>query len=509
MQFKKKLNLKVSTALYTIISLVLNLTANARGENVYWNQFRGPNGQGGAQSSDIPVDFGPDKNVLWKTKIPQGHSSPVIWKNRIFLTAIESGNEKELITLCVNRQNGKILWRKVVQAQTKSKFHSMNNPASSTPTADEKHVYVYFGTFGLICYDHDGNEVWEHKIDLPDTKYGMATSPILYDDKVILVLDGDKGESSLLAVNRSTGKTVWKQPRSLFKTGWSTPIIWRHDDTEEIIVLGFKRLTSYEPSTGKEIWWAGGFSLETVGVPVTGEGLLFAGAAALGGRGVKKWDADRTWNITIERYDKNNDNQIQRDEMTEGFTLVLRPDLSKENPGYGLPTRYIDDMMKFIDKDENQIISRQDWMETMSGFITFDQPTLLAIRPGAKKDALKTHVAWKCHKGIPEIPSLLYTQGKLYLLRDGGWLTCLEAKTGNELFREKIGASGQYLASPIAVADKILLASRRGTVTVIQIDEKLTILARNKFGEKIYATPAITENKIYLRTTNHLYALGR
>jgi hypothetical protein len=213
--------------------------------------------------------------------------------------------------------------------------------------------------------------------------------------------------------------------------------------------------------------------------------------------------------MTTERFDKNKDNQIQREEMTEGFTLVLRPDLSIDNPGHGLPTRYIDDMMKFIDKDEDQIISREDWMETMSGFITFDKPTLLAIRPGAKKDALKSHVAWKCHKGIPEIPSLLYTQGKLYLLRDGGWLTCLEAKNGNELFREKIGASGQYLASPVAAADKILLASRRGIVTVIKVDDKLNILARNNFGEKIYATPAIDQNKIYVRTTHHLYALGR
>jgi outer membrane protein assembly factor BamB len=111
-------------------------------------------------------------------------------------------------------------------------------------------------------------------------------------------------------------------------------------------------------------------------------------------------------------------------------------------------------------------------------------------------------------RGIPETPSLLYCRGKLYLLRDGGMLTCLEASTGKEFFRQRIGAPGQYTASPIAAGDKLIAASVRGVVTVIQIDDKLKVLARNNFKEKIFATPAVAENKIYLRTIGHLYALG-
>jgi len=104
---------------------------------------------------------------------------------------------------------------------------------------------------------------------------------------------------------------------------------------------------------------------------------------------------------------------------------------------------------------------------------------------------------------------VLNHRGKLYLLRDGGVLTCLEAATGKELFRQRIGAAGQYTASPIAAGDKIIAASVKGVVTVIQVDDELKILARNDFGEKIFATPAIAENKIYLRTAGHLYALGK
>jgi len=509
MQFRYRHSLTASAGIYAIIILLFSLTANARQEKVNWNQFRGPNGQGVTQADGIPVHFGPASNVLWKTAIPEGQSSPVIWNDRIFLTANDSANEKELVTLSIDREKGKILWRRVAHAETNVRFHPTNGPASPTPAADEKHVYVYFGTYGLICYDHAGNKVWNRKIKTPKSQYGMATSPILYEDKVILVLDGNAGESRLLAVNRDTGATVWEQPRSLFKAGWSTPMIWRHGETEELVVLGFKRLTSYNPATGEELWWAGGFSRETVGIPVAGKGLLFASASAMAGRGDEKWDAARTWKITIEEFDRNHDNQIHRDEMTERFTVPLRPELSRDNPGYGWPYRNMDGVLRFFDKDKDRIITEAEWMKTMSGFAKDTQPILLAIRPGAKEDARQSHVAWEIHRGLPETSSLIYCRGKLYLLRDGGLLTCLEAATGKEIFRQRIGSPGQYVASPIIAGDKLIVASARGLVTVIQVDDKLTILARNNFQEKIFATPALAENKIYLRTTAHLYALGQ
>jgi outer membrane protein assembly factor BamB len=324
-----------------------------------------------------------------------------------------------------------------------------------------------------------------------------------------MVLDGDNGSSRLLAINRDTGKTTWETPRPLFKAGWATPMIYRHNQVDELIVLGSKRLTAYDPFTGEEIWWAGGFPDETVGIPVTGEGLLFASAAALGGRGDDKLDAAATWKMTIAEFDRNHDNQIQREEMTEGFAFIQRPELPKDNPGYGLPVNDMDALMKMFDHDKNGVISEKEWMETMSGFAAISHPTLVAIRPGATNDARKSHVAWEIQRGIPEVPSPIYCHGNLYLLRDGGLLTCLKASTGTELFRERIGAPGQYIASPIAAADKLVVASVPGVVTVIQVGDELKVLAKNNFKEKIFATPAIAENKIYLRTAGRIYALGQ
>ncbi|MBN2130676.1 MAG: PQQ-binding-like beta-propeller repeat protein [Sedimentisphaerales bacterium] len=501
-------SLTASAGTFAALILSLGLIANGQQGKAHWNQFRGPNGQGVAPADRICVHFGPKANVWWKTVIPTGHSSPVIRNKRIFLTAVEPARKGELVTLAIDRQEGRILWRRVVQAETRGRFHPLNNAASSTPAVDDKQVYVYFGTYGLVCYDHAGTEVWQRKIDMPRSKYGMATSPILYEDKVILALDGDDGRSRLLAVHRDTGETVWEQPRSLFKAGWSTPMIWRHGEVEELIVLGSKRLTSYDPSTGEEIWWAGGFPPETVTVPVAGEGLIFVSAAALGGRGDNEWDAAGTWKFTVEQFDRNRDNQIQRDEMTKGFAFIQRPELPRDNPGYGLPIRDMDVLLRIFDHDKNRIISEAEWMQTMSGFAAHSQPNLVAIRPGATKDARPSHVAWEIQRGIPEAPSLLYCHQRLYLLRDGGLLTCLRASTGKELFRERIGAPGQYIASPIVAGDKLVAASARGVVTIIQVDDQLKVLARNDFGEKIFATPAIAENKMYVRTVGHLYAVG-
>jgi outer membrane protein assembly factor BamB len=490
--------------------IVLLFTGLAQGQpgDVWWNQFRGPNGRGLADTGRIPVHFSPETNVLWKTAVPAGHSSPIIWNDHLFLTASEAASPRELMTLAIGRADGRLLWRKVVQAETGGSFHPLNNPAASTPAADAQHVYVYFGTYGLVCYDHAGNEVWQRKLATPPSKYGMATSPILFQNTVILVLDGDNGSSRLLAVQRDTGATVWEQPRPLFKAGWSTPMIFHHGGVDELVVLGSRRLTAYDPTTGGERWWAGGFPDETVGVPVAGDGLLFAGGAALGGRGDDLLDAAATWKTTVAEFDRNHDNQIQRDEMTEGFAFIQRPELPKDNPGYGLPVKDMDTLLKIFDHDKNGVISEQEWMETMAGFAAQSHPTLVAIRPGATNDARQSHIAWEVQRGIPEVPSLLYCRGRLYLLRDGGRLTCLKAATGTALFRERIGAPGQYIASPIAAGDRIIVASVSGVVTVIQAADELRVLARNDFREKILATPAVVENKIYVRTAGHLYALG-
>lgn len=246
---------------------------------VWWPQFRGPNSSGLGEGRP-PVHFGPSQNVRWKTAVGSGLSSPTIWEGRIFLTEFDRSN-KQLATLCIDRRTGKILWRHTVAAEAIEKVHEISSPAASTPATDGERVYVYFGSYGLVCYDLDGNLKWEKRLPIPENPYGAVSSPIVAKD--FLVLNHQGKDAYLLAVNRRDGQTVWRTDRSMFQYGWSTPVHWRHDGIDEIVVLGgdFKpnqRLMAYNLSDGAERWWVGGLPPCGKITPVIGDGLLFLAA---------------------------------------------------------------------------------------------------------------------------------------------------------------------------------------------------------------------------------------
>ena len=161
------------------------------------------------------------------------------------------------------------------------KVHEISSPASPTPATDGERVYVYFGSYGLVCYDLNGKQVWEKRLPLPESPYGAVASPIIAGE--LLVLNHQGKDAYLLGVNRHDGRTVWKTNRSLFQYGWSTPVHWRHDGIDEIVVLGgdFKpnqRLMAYNLEDGAERWWVGGLPPCGKSTPVVGDGLLFFAA---------------------------------------------------------------------------------------------------------------------------------------------------------------------------------------------------------------------------------------
>jgi outer membrane protein assembly factor BamB len=249
------------------------------GGELWWPQFRGPNSSGIGEGRP-PVDFGPNQRVLWKTTVGSGLSSPSIWKGRIFLTEFD-GTNKHLATVCFDRRTGKVLWRRSVAPKEIEKVHELSSPAAPTPATDGERVYVYFGSYGLVSYDLDGNERWEKRLPLPENPYGAVASPIIAGE--LLVLNQQGKDAYLLGVNRRDGHTVWKTDRSLFQYGWSTPVYWRHDGMDEIVVLGgdFKpnqRLMAYNLADGTERWWVGGLPPCGKSTPVIGDSLLFLAA---------------------------------------------------------------------------------------------------------------------------------------------------------------------------------------------------------------------------------------
>lgn len=245
----------------------------------WWPQFRGPNSSGIGEGKP-PVEFGSTQSVRWKLALGPGLSSPVVWDTRVFLTDYDKASMR-FSTVCVERRNGKVNWRQSVSAEKIEDVHQVSSPAGSTPATDGERVYVYFGSYGLICYDLNGKMVWERPLGLAANPYGAVSSPIVVGD--LLVFNHQGKDAYLLAVNRKDGKTVWKTDRSRFQYGWSTPVHWRHDGADEIVVLGgdFKpnqRLMAYNVSDGAERWWVEGLPPCGKSTPVVGGGMLYMAA---------------------------------------------------------------------------------------------------------------------------------------------------------------------------------------------------------------------------------------
>ena len=200
-----------------------------------WPGFRGPNGTGIADADRPPISFGPSEKLLWKRAIPAGHSSPVVWGDRIFLTAVEGSS---LTVMALRRSDGARLWNRTIAAGRVEEVHPSASPAASTPVTDGRRVFAYFPTYGLIAFDADGTEIWRRPLPFMPIRFGTGTSPILAGGRVVLQRDGSSADAELLALDAATGEVAWRAARPLMGESWSTPVVWRHKAAEDIVTIG-------------------------------------------------------------------------------------------------------------------------------------------------------------------------------------------------------------------------------------------------------------------------------
>lgn len=447
-----------------------------------WPQFRGPGGWPVADGPEVSTHFGPKSNLLWQVELPVGHSSPCVGGDRIFLTAFD---KTKLETICLDRRNGTIIWRKPAMAEKFETTHRLGNPAASTAATDGERVYVYFGSIGLLAYSFAGEELWRVPLPTPEVEFGTGTSPIVVGQLVILACNQDRN-SFVLAVDRKTGKTVWRKERPEFRRGFSTPFLWTHDRIEELIVPGSVRLQSLDPRDGSERWTYTGTARVDCSSPTAGDGLLFCASWNVGGDVGAKFQMP-PFEEYLRNNDKNSDGKLSLKEI---------------------PTEILKSRFSQMDLDKDGLVTAEEW-RGMAEMFAHAENALLAIRPGGRGDITSSHLAWKASRGLPYVPSTLFYQGRVYTVRDGGMASCYEAKSGKVLFQdERLGALGEYYSSPVAANGRIYLASQRGVVTVLAAGNAFRILAQNDLGEEAFATPAIVDGAMLYRTTKHLFAFG-
>jgi outer membrane protein assembly factor BamB len=397
-----------------------------------WPQFRGPDGAGIAASRNLPLTWDESTNIRWKTAIHgRAWSSPVILDSEIWLTTA-TPDGKELSVVTVNAADGTIVRdQKIFQIDKPQEGHPFNSYASPTPVAEPGRVYVTFGSHGTAALDsRTGNVLWQRR-DLECNHFrGAGSSPVLFRNLLIMHFDCIDMQH-VVALDKDTGKTVWKTPRSIdfkdlgpdgkpigdgdFRKAFTTPQIMEVQGRPLLISVGGKAAYAYEPMTGKEVWRLEQRYSHTASTrPVTGHGLIFYATG---------WEDSR----------------------------------------------------------------------------------VLAVKPEGTGDITATNVAWQFTRSVPQKPSLLLVDDLIYMVNDVGIVTCLEAKTGTQVWQSRIG--GTFSASPLSAAGRIYFFDEDGKTTVIEAGRTFKILAENLLDNGFMASAAVIGDALIVRTTMDLYRI--
>jgi outer membrane protein assembly factor BamB len=420
-----------------------------------WPSFRGPDGTGVADGQHPPLVWNvkTGQNVRWKTPIAGlGHSCPIVWENRIFVTTAISGDPNPKIrvgnygdvasvkddtkhtwqVICLDRDSGQILWTKTAfEGMPKIKRHLKGSQANCTPATDGRHVLACFGSEGLYCYDFEGKLLWKRDLSTLDSSFaidqeyewGFGNSPVIYEGLAILQCDLSH-DSFIAAYSLEDGSKVWSTPRDEIPS-WSSPVIWHNSQRDEIVTNASQYARAYDPKTGAELWRLAKKSEVTIPAPICGKDLLF---------------------------------------ITSGNRPI--------------------------------------------------QP-IFAIKPGASGDiSLKedenknAHIAWSKMRGGPYMPTPILYGDYFYTCSNSGIVTCYEANTGKEIYRERMG-TGSYTSSPVAADGRIYFTSEQGETRVVKAGPKFELLAANSVDDYVMATPAISNGSLFIRSQHFLMSLGK
>jgi outer membrane protein assembly factor BamB len=382
-----------------------------------WPQFRGPTGQGHSTATGLVASFSETKNILWKSPVPGlGWSSPVVGAGKVWLTAATGDRDVSLRLLAFDLANGhQTINVEVFRVRSPRDINPKNSWASPTPIVDGDRVFVHFGADGTAAVKTSGEILWKKQFPY-ESQHGAGGSPIVYGDLLIFSCDGSDA-AFVVALEKETGKVRWRtNRRSPYDQAYTTPLVIRVGDRDQLISIGAYRAGAYDPLTGKEIW---------------------------------------------------------RVSYRDGFSNVPRPVF-----GHGLV--YI-----------------------ATGF---QQPSLLAVKPDGSGDVSKTNVAWTLSRGAPLTPSPLLVGDELFVVNDGGILSCVDARSGTLHWQQRLG--GSYSASPVLADGRLFFQSEEGVVSVIAPGKEFRLLTRNTLDGSMLATLAVADGSLFIRTDSFLYRIG-
>ncbi|MBI2946868.1 MAG: PQQ-binding-like beta-propeller repeat protein [Verrucomicrobia bacterium] len=443
--------------------------------------FRSDTGKNfGLKTGPLPDRLDAPGALRWRLPVDSGHSTPVLCGGKIILTTYRDA-EKELATVALDQETGRLLWKQVVPTARIEPVHRTGNPAASTPAFDGERLYVFFGSHGLVCYDLDGKKLWHHPLGPFQDEFGSSSSPVLVDDKVILQEDHDLN-SFLMAIDRSTGQMVWKTPRPDAVRSYSTPTVWTANGRKQLLVAGALELAGYDPSNGEKLWWVNGLARIVIPIPVAAQDMIYMASWSPGGDSGARI-ALESWASALGRFDKNKDGKLAKAEVEDAQVL---------------------DRFFRMDLDQSGDLIQKEWDRHAEVFRRA-QNAVLALKPSGRGDLTEKALLWKHPRGAPYVATPLLDNGILWMVKDLGIVTKLDAVSGRVLSEERVPGIGSYYASPVTGDGKVYFASELGVASIVANQPGWRVISSHDFKEKIYATPVIDRDRIYIRTEKALY----
>lgn len=481
------------------ITLVTAL-ASTNATRADWPQFRGNNSSGITEKS-LPVEFGPGTNELWSVPLDSGHSSPCIAGNNLFVTTFQA-DTRTLSVACLDRNDGSTRWTRNVPVEKIEKGHPSFNPASSSPTTDGERVVAYFGSYGLVCFDMNGNQLWEIPMPLTKSYAGNATSPMIAGDKVILYR-GNMVDHFLLAVDKHTGKELWRveqeEPFALELACTAVPII----SDDKLIIHSARSVQAYDVRDGRQIWYTKCATTATSTPVIAGEEVIVAAWNKMGEPALRP--EFPSYEELVAKHDANKDATISEKEFPH-MMIFHRPE-GAEAPQNGAPLRF-----RRADRNSDGKLQPAEWQKQLDDMAKFrsqyEKHGMLAIPIDSDGLVDEKNVRLLEDQGIPEVPSPLVYDGVVYFVKNGGVLTSVDIETGKRLARTRTKGKGTHYASPIIADDKLYTVAGNGKISVLELGRRPKVLQVNDMEDGTYATPAAVDGVLYIRTHSRLYAFS-
>ncbi len=458
----------MTRALVLVALLAESLSAASK---PVWPQFRGAGSVGvSGDAAPLPVVFGPRQGVIWKTGLPAGKSSPVLAAGKLFLTAHEGG---KLLTLAVDPRTGALLWRREIGKAREERRNRLNDPAAPTAVTDGETLVSFFADFGLVAYDMAGKELWRTPLGPFESEHGMSTSPALGSRSVFVLADVSSG-AFLAAFDKNTGEQRWLVPRRNTVGAYASPTVYQpKDGPEQVIASGPYEMAGFDAATGEKLWWVTGLPFQPKSAPLVVDDVVYMNSFGMG----HSWP---DFAALRQQFDTDADGALSQSE--------------------GQKFGYIRFNFARLDENRNGQLEKQEWDPIVRG-----DNAALAVKLSGKGDQTG-NILWRHTRSLPDVPEPLVYRGIVYLVRDGGILTALDAASGKLLKQGRLpGAIDQYFASPVAGDGKIYLAGASGMLTVVRAGADWQSLATVDMEEPLWATPAFDGPDMYLRAGNTLY----